>query len=62
MGRNLPGKEGYGAFSVSSSNVNAVIKYIHEQELHHRRNTFEQEFISLLKRHGVPYDPKYVFG
>ncbi len=55
-------QEGYGAFSVSSSNVNGVIKYIHEQELHHRKNTFEQEFIALLKKHGVPYDPKYVFG
>lgn len=55
-------QEGYGAFSVSSSNVNAVIKYINEQEIHHRKNTFEQEFLALLKKHGVPYDPKYVFG
>jgi REP element-mobilizing transposase RayT len=55
-------QEGYGAFSVSSSNVNAVIKYIDEQEIHHRRKTFEQEFITLLNKHGVSYDPKYVFG
>ncbi len=40
----------------SSSNVNAVIKDLHEQELHHGRNTFAPEFISLLKKHCVPYE------
>jgi putative transposase len=55
-------QEGYGAFSVSSSNVKAVIKYIDEQEIHHRRKTFEQEFITHLDKHGVSYDPKYALG
>jgi putative transposase len=55
-------QEGYGAFSVSSSNVARVIKYIDNQEAHHRKRSFEDEFISLLKRHGIDYDPKYVFG
>lgn len=55
-------QEGYGAFSVSSSNVSAVIKYIDNQEVHHRRMTFDQEFITLLKKHGVEYDPNYVLG
>jgi putative transposase len=55
-------QKGYGAFSVSSSNVAVVIKYIDSQEAHHRKWTFEQEFIALLKKHGVPYDPKYVLG
>ena len=55
-------QEGYGAFSVSSSRIDATIKYIHSQELHHRKITFEDEFIVLLKKHKIPYDPKYVFG
>jgi len=62
MGMNFFWQEGYGAFSVSSSNVNSVIRYIDNQERHHRKITFEDEFIALLKKHGIPYDPKYVFG
>jgi putative transposase len=61
-GRNFAWQEGYGAFSVSSSNVSSVIKYIDTQEAHHRKINFEDEFISLLKKHNIPYDPKYVFG
>ena len=60
--RNFAWQEGYGAFSVSSSNVAAVIRYIDNQEKHHRKITFEDELLALLKKHGVPYDPKYVFG
>ena len=55
-------QEGYGAFAVSSSNVATVIKYIDNQEAHHRKIRFEDEFVALLKKHGVPLDPKYVFG
>jgi REP-associated tyrosine transposase len=55
-------QEGYGAFSVSSSNVSAVIKYIHNQEARHRKMTFEQEFIALLKKHGVEFDQRYGAG
>jgi putative transposase len=62
QGGNFAWQEGYGAFSVSSSNVAAVIKYIDTQETHHRKINFEGEFISLLKKHNIPYDPKYVFG
>ncbi|MGE5302619.1 MAG: IS200/IS605 family transposase [Alphaproteobacteria bacterium] len=53
---------GYGAFSVSRSNIPAVIRYIQNQERHHRKMTFEEEFVALLKKHGIEYDPKYVFG
>ena len=60
--RRFAWQEGYGAFSVSSSNINAVIKYIDTQEAHHRKISFEDEFIALLKKHGIAYDPKYVFG
>jgi putative transposase len=62
QGKSFAWQEGYGAFSVSSSNVAGVIKYIDNQEAHHRKISFEDEFISLLKKHGMPFDPKYVFG
>jgi putative transposase len=39
-----------------------VIKYIDRQEAHHRKSSFEDEFIAVLKKHGVAFDPKYVFG
>jgi REP element-mobilizing transposase RayT len=54
-------QEGYGAFAVSKSNVDAVVRYINEQERHHRRMSFEDEFIGLLNRHGMQFDPRYVF-
>lgn len=55
-------QEGYGAFSVSASNLPAVIRYIQNQDQHHKRMNFEAEFLALLKRHGVAPDPRYVFG
>ena len=55
-------QEGFGAFSVSESNRPAVIRYIETQEQHHKKQSFEEEFVALLKRHNVEYDPKYVFG
>jgi putative transposase len=55
-------QEGYGAFSVSASNIDAVIRYIEDQEMHHRKMTFEQEFLALLRKHGIEFDPKYVLG
>ena len=54
-------QRGYGAFSVSSSNVSTVIRYIDQQEAHHRKKSFEDEFVALLKKHGVDFDPRYVF-
>jgi hypothetical protein len=53
---------GYGAFSVSRSNVSAVANYIEQQEQHHRKRSFQEEFIELLLKHDIAYDPKYVFG
>jgi putative transposase len=52
---------GYGAFSVSESASQAVTRYIANQEEHHRRMTFQEEFLELLKRHGLQYDPRYVW-
>ena len=54
-------QRGYGAFSVSSSNVSTVIRYIDQQEAHHKKRSFEDEFVALLKNHGVDFDPRYVF-
>lgn len=55
-------QEGYAAFSVSASNVEAVARYIDNQREHHRKQTFEEEFLELLRKHGVDYDPQFVFG
>jgi putative transposase len=55
-------QKGYGAFSVSPSQVGVVKQYIRIQPEHHAKHTFEEEFISLLEKCGVDYDPKYVFG
>jgi REP element-mobilizing transposase RayT len=52
---------GYGAFSVSSSNEKHVIKYIQDQERHHRRMTFEEEFVALLRKHGLAFDERYLW-
>jgi REP element-mobilizing transposase RayT len=60
-GMSFAWQEGYGAFSVSASNMATVKRYIANQEKHHRRRTFEDEFIALLKKHDIPFDPKYVF-
>ena len=62
MGRGFSWQEGYGAFSVSPSQVPVVKKYIQNQEEHHRKRDFEQEFVTLLRNSGSAYDERYVFG
>jgi putative transposase len=52
---------GYGAFSVSESMVKAVKKYIENQSMHHEKLTFEEEYLFILEKHGIAYDPRYVF-
>ncbi len=54
-------QEGYGAFTVSQSQSEAVTKYITNQEQHHRTKTFEEEFISFLKAHEIEYDERYLW-
>jgi REP element-mobilizing transposase RayT len=54
-------QEGYGAFSVSRSREKAVIAYIRNQHEHHRKRGFQDEMLDLLRRHGIEYDPRYVF-
>ncbi|MEM1304166.1 MAG: IS200/IS605 family transposase [Planctomycetota bacterium] len=53
-------QEGFGAFSVSPSQKNTVIRYIRDQRDHHGRVSFEQEYVELLKRHKVEYDARFV--
>ena len=54
-------QNGYGAFSVSESNADSVLKYIAGQKEHHRVKTFEEEFRSFLEKHRMKYDEKYVW-
>jgi len=54
-------QEGYGAFSVSASQVPKTIAYINNQKEHHRKKTFQEEFLELLTKHGIEYDQRYVF-
>ncbi len=51
-------QEGYGAFTVSASKVPEVQRYILDQEAHHRKVPFTDEFMGLLKKHGIDFDPK----
>ncbi len=55
-------QEGYGVFSVSTSQLDVVIEYIRRQAEHHAKHSFEEEFTSLLVKNGLSYDLKYVFG
>lgn len=54
-------QEGYGAFSVSKSTETRVIRYIGNQENHHRKRTFKEEFVTLLERHGIEYNERYLW-
>jgi putative transposase len=59
--RGVAWQRGYGAFSVSASNLAGVVRYIHNQEEHHRKMTFEDEYLELLRRHSIEFDPRFVF-
>ncbi len=53
-------QEGYGAFSYSHSQIDAVAKYIQNQKKHHRIKTFQEEYLEFLKQFNVPYDQRYI--
>ena len=55
-------QEGYGAFSVSKSGLDAVIRYIQNQRVHHQKQQFQAEYLEFLRRHEVEYDERYVWG
>jgi REP element-mobilizing transposase RayT len=61
----MPGfewQEGYGAFSIGQGQVEATLAYIAGQEEHHRKRDFQAEFIAILKKHRIEYDPRHVWG
>ena len=59
--RKFSWQEGFAAFSVSESQVPAVADYIRNQEDHHRKQTYQEEIVTLLERHGIEYDPQYLW-
>jgi REP element-mobilizing transposase RayT len=54
-------QDGYAAFSVSESQVAVLRRYIREQEQHHRGQSYQDEFLALLERHGIEYDERYLW-
>ena len=54
-------QEGYGAFSYAKSEVNSVIRYIQNQEEHHRTKSFREEYLMMLKDFDVEFDERYIF-
>jgi len=54
-------QEGFGAFSYSRSQLGTVIRYIENQQQHHTRKSFREEYVELLEKFGVDYDRKYIF-
>ena len=53
---------GFGAFSYNHSQLTNVINYIQNQEEHHKKKTFKQEYLQFLKKFGIEYDEKYLFA
>jgi putative transposase len=54
-------QEGYGAFSYSKSQINQVVSYIQNQELHHKKKTFKEEYLDFLVKFEIDYDEKFIF-
>jgi putative transposase len=54
-------QNGYGAFSVSESTLDAVTQYVSDQETHHKKITFQDEYRLFLKRHNISFDERYVW-
>ncbi len=55
-------QEGYGAFTVGISLVPQTVAYIERQAEHHRKRSFDEEFVAFLRKHNIEYDPRYVLG
>jgi putative transposase len=53
-------QEGYGAFSYSHSHIDRVVKYIKNQEAHHKKKSFKEEYLEFLERFAIPHDEKYI--
>ncbi len=55
-------QEGYGAFSIGISNVEETKKYIENQEKHHSKESFQDEYLKFLKKNNIDFDEKYLWG
>ncbi|MFI5263020.1 MAG: IS200/IS605 family transposase [Candidatus Kapaibacterium sp.] len=62
IGREFNWQGGHGYFSVSPSHVQNVVHYIDNQEEHHKKKTFQEEFEEILKIAGVDFNPKYLWN
>jgi putative transposase len=54
-------QDGFGAFSYSHSQIDSVVKYINNQEEHHKKKTFKEEYLDLLEKFNIEYDDRYLF-
>ena len=54
-------QNGYGAFSIGKSQINTLKEYLQNQEEHHRKKSFKEEFREILNRYGVSYDERYLW-
>jgi len=54
-------QEGFGAFSYSRSQLDTVISYVQNQQKHHKKRSFRDEYVALLDKFDVPYDERYIF-
>lgn len=59
---NFAWQDGFGVFAVCKSHAQNVIDYIKSQREHHHKQTFEDEYVELLRLHGIEYDERYLFG
>jgi putative transposase len=55
-------QEGYGAFSIGISQIDRTIAYIQSQAEHHRKLTFQEEFLRILKKHGIQFDERFIWN
>jgi putative transposase len=60
--RDFAWQDGYGAFTVSRSQIPEIIRYIQGQHEHHRAKTFQEEYLDFPEKHGIEYDKRYVWG
>jgi putative transposase len=61
IGSKFHWQEGFGAFSYGHSQIDAVVRYIQNQERHHSKRTFEEEYYDMLKKFNVEFDERYLF-
>ena len=59
--RDFGWQEGYGAFTVGISQVGDTVRYIQRHKEHHRKTGFQDEFLSILKKHGIEYGERYIW-